>query len=110
MKRTISKIVDYAIRISEPEMIVLFGSMATGAIHPGSDVDLLILSENTENTAYAKAAIKNFTAQLSLKSDVLIYSSKSLREEMKKKESFIRGILKSGTIVYSNKRRSNLKV
>ena len=47
MKRTLAKIIDYAVRVAVPERIILFGSMVNGNANVFSDVDLLIISENT---------------------------------------------------------------
>jgi len=73
MKMTLQKIIDYAVEIAEPEIIILFGSMANGMINSFSDVDLLIISENTWMKKDIIAKIVSYSSELSLKIDVLIY-------------------------------------
>ncbi|MBW2737690.1 MAG: hypothetical protein JRE64_02340 [Deltaproteobacteria bacterium] len=77
MKRTLKKIIDYAVVIAEPEMIILFGSMAN------------------EMTI-------SYSSELSLKADVLIYSGSEIERESQKSNSFIAAIIKSGKVVYKN--------
>ena len=74
MKRTLKKIIDYAIGTSEPEVIILFGSMATGKANVYSDVDLLIITDNTFIKKDIIAMITSFSSELSLKADVLVYT------------------------------------
>ncbi len=100
MKRTLKKIIDYAIGISEPEMIILFGSMATGKANVYSDVDLLIITDNIFIKKDIIAMVKSFSNELSLKADVLVYTRSEVEREVKEPNSFIAAIVKSGKVVY----------
>ena len=102
MKRTLKKIIDYAVEIAEPEMIILFGSMANGMINSFSDVDLLIISENNLMKMDITVGIASYSSELSLKTDVLIYSRSEIERETQKPNSFIKAIIKSGEVVYKN--------
>ncbi len=102
MKRTLDKIIDYAIEITEPEMIILFGSMADEMTNVFSDVDLLIVSENTLIKKDITAKIVSYSSELSLKTDVLIYSRSEIEGESQTPNSFIAAIIKSGKVVYEN--------
>jgi predicted nucleotidyltransferase len=99
---TLQKIIDYAVGIAEPEMIILFGSMANGMINSFSDVDLLIISENTWMKKDIIAKIVSYSSELSLKIDVLIYSRSEIEKKSQKSNSFIAAIIKSGKVVYKN--------
>lgn len=103
MKNTLGKIIDYAARIADPEEIILFGSMSTGKANLFSDVDLLIISDNPAIRKDVAARIRSFSRELSLKSDVLIYSRLEIESETQKPNSFIAAIIKSGKIVYKKK-------
>ena len=100
MKRTLEKIIDYAATVAEPEMIILFGSMANGKTNAFSDVDLLIVSENILRKKAVSTRIASYASELSLKADVLIYSKSEIERECQKTNSFIGEIMKSGEIVY----------
>ena len=100
MQKTLNKIIDYAAAVSDADSIVLFGSMANGTDNIYSDIDLLIITGNAVMKRDIIALIKNFSAELSLKADVLVYSKLEIEKESETPYSFIRGILNSGRVVY----------
>jgi len=100
LKSTIDKIVKYAVHVTEPEKIILFGSMINGTANVNSDVDLLIISESCINNKEAMSRIKNYANQHSLKTDVLIYSCSEFERELNTSNSFISAVHKSGKIVH----------
>lgn len=108
MNSTISKIVDYACKVAEPEQIILFGSMSNGNHNVFSDIDLLIVSENTLAKKHIVGMITSYTRELSLKADVLVYSKSEIENEMHRPNSFIAAILKSGKLVFEDKKRLTL--
>ena len=109
MKRTLKKIIDYAARVAEPEMIILFGSMADGTTNVFSDVDLLIILENALMKKDITAKIVSYSSELSLKADVLIYSESAIERESQKSNSFIAAIIKSGKVIYKNNLKKGLQ-
>lgn len=109
MNRTISKIIDYAARVAEPEKIILFGSLANGRDNAFSDVDLLIVSENSSMKNDIIAMIKSYSRELSLKADVLVYSESEIEKIRHTTNSIVTAILTSGKIVFENKKTLILK-
>jgi predicted nucleotidyltransferase len=101
MNNTLQKIIDYTIRVAEPDKIILFGSMAHGKITAHSDVDLLIISDHTHIKKELSKMIMTFCKELSLKTDVLIYSEKELELEKQKPDSFLGAICKDGKLMYA---------
>jgi uncharacterized protein len=100
LKGTLQKIIDYAVQVSEPEEIILFGSMANGTANIYSDIDLLIISERVINRNEAATRIRDYANQYSLKSDVLIYSQSEYKKELSTSTSFIKAVKENGRIVY----------
>jgi predicted nucleotidyltransferase len=100
MKKTLERIVDYAARVSNPEEIILFGSMANGTNNVYSDLDLLLVVDMDFPKKQIAEQIKEFARELAIKTDVLIYSRYELEKAFEKPHSFLAGILKSGKIVY----------
>jgi predicted nucleotidyltransferase len=107
MNATLQKIIDYTIRVTEPNRIILFGSMVNGKITPYSDVDLLIISEHTHIKSDVSKMIKTFCNEFSLKADVLIYSEKELEQEKQKAYSFLGAICKDGKLVYDATKKAD---
>ena len=102
MKKTIREIIDYSIRVIQPEKIILFGSMATKTNNVHSDLDLLVITEEVNSKKYFQEKVQNFAKELSLRTDILIYSPSEIEKECQKPYSFIGAIIKGGNIVYLN--------
>jgi predicted nucleotidyltransferase len=100
LKGTLEKIIGYSVNVTEPEEIILFGSMANGTANVYSDVDLLIITESGINKKEAGTKIRNYANQYSLKTDVLVYSPPDFEREVSIPNSFLSAIYKSGKIVY----------
>jgi uncharacterized protein len=100
LENTIQKIVHYAVYVAEPEEIILFGSTSNGSATVFSDIDLLIITENTIDKKEVIAKIKNYAHQLSLKIDVLVYSRVAFEKEIQTPASFVKAIVKEGKILY----------
>ncbi len=100
MKRTIERIVNYAVQVTDADEVILFGSMVSNISNVNSDVDLLVISESNISKKEAVEKIRNHANQYSLKTDVLIFTAKELEKELSTLESFVRAIHKSGKIVY----------
>lgn len=98
---TIDKIIQYAVYVTEPEEIILFGSIANGTSDVYSDVDLLIISDSNKREAISK--ISNFVYQLSLKTDILIYSRDEFEKLANQPFSFLKAAQKFGRVVYKKK-------
>lgn len=108
MKQTLKKIIDYVVGAADPDMVILFGSMANGLPNVFSDVDLLIITENSPYKKDIAARIISYSNELSLKTDVLIYSRSEMERESQKPNSFIAAIIESGKVVYKKKIKKKL--
>jgi predicted nucleotidyltransferase len=102
MKKTIEKIVNFAIGISEPDKIILFGSMAHGTNNIHSDLDLLIVMKSCFQQHQIAERIEQFAIELALKADILVYSEGELAKAAEIPHSFLASIVKNGKIVYQN--------
>jgi predicted nucleotidyltransferase len=100
MKRTIEKVIAFAVQIAEPDEIILFGSMAQGTHDVYSDLDILIVNDEQFQKKQITARVEQFAQQLALSADVLIYSKSDLKKAIDQPHSFVAGICQSGKIVY----------
>jgi len=96
----ISRIVDYAARISDPEEIILFGSMGNGNHNVHSDLDLLIVVKETAGKSQIAGLVKRYAYELSITADVLVYTRQELNERGSRPDSFLAGVIASGKTVY----------
>ncbi len=100
MKKAIQRIISYAVQRANPDKIILFGSMSDGTHNVYSDLDLLIISDNTNLKKQIIEQIKHFADEFAISADVLVYSNAAVEKEVKVTNSFLAGVLKSGKIVY----------
>lgn len=100
LKNTVEKIINYAIYITEPKRIIIFGSMVHGTDNVYSDLDMLIISDTLIEKNEAATRIKSYANQFCLKTDVLIYSEQEIETAKKISDSFLNAIYKSGKIIY----------
>ncbi len=103
MKKALEKIINYAVYVTEPDMIILFGSLVGSKNNIYSDVDLLIVSDNVYMRKELEDRISSFAKECSLKADVLIHTTDELEKAMLEPFSFLGTILRSGKIVYNKK-------
>lgn len=79
--------------------IILYGSYATGEFREGSDIDLIVISEDFEN--------KSYWERIELLSDAIYKVFKPIEavamtpEEWEREDSMIAGYARNGEIVYA---------
>lgn len=82
-----------------PQKIILFGSYAYGKPNEDSDVDLLVImpfeGRNSQKAIEIRRKIKT-----SLPLDLLVRTSKQVRERVKMEDFFMREITQKGKILY----------
>lgn len=100
MKNTLEKIINFAVQVADPEQIILFGSMAEGKATAFSDIDLLVVTENTNLKRFIREKMQNFSRELSVKTDIFIYSKSELEKDRQLPHSFSAYALTFGKIVY----------
>ena len=85
----------------QPQRIILFGSYAWGTPQPESDVDLLVVMENSLREAEQALQIYQKIDYL-FGLDLLVISPKRLNERLKWGNSFLHAILKRGKVLYES--------
>ena len=99
LDHVVSRIVDFY----QPEMVILFGSYATGQANEGSDLDLLLVKQTDENPVNRAAGIRKELRDLLLPMDILVYTPSEIANDKERKFTFIYDVLKSGKILYATK-------
>lgn len=97
---TIQDIVDYVVHVTEPDEVILFGSMARRITDCHSDIDLLVVVRDTIDAKEAVSRIRNHARQLALRADIIILTRPQFDREIDTPNAFVRGIRQSGKIVY----------
>lgn len=90
--------------------IIVFGSSATGSVHPASDLDLLVvLDDDTMPCSFeekmklrqsVRAALRDINEEVPI--DILVYTAAEYESAMEDPSMFMREIHESGTVVYES--------
>ena len=99
MDMVVSRIVDFY----QPEMVILFGSYASGNAHEGSDLDLLLVKQTNENPINRAAGIHKALRDLFIPMDILVYTPAEIAKDKERKYTFIHDVLKTGKLLYASK-------
>ena len=84
----------------KPEKIILFGSTAQGKLTSDSDVDLLIIKENTP--LYGADRIRELSRMIerNIPVDFLVYRPEEFEKRLKMGDPFLKAVLKEGKVLY----------
>ncbi len=88
-----------------PEKIILFGSYAYGIPTEDSDLDLLVVVENSQQPRYKRARdIRKYLWGIAeVPKDILVYTQEEINEWKEVEEAFITSIIKKGRVLYENR-------
>jgi predicted nucleotidyltransferase len=87
--------------VFSPVTIYLFGSQAYGLPHPGSDIDLLVIVQDDERTAYERdAAAYRALLGIEFPVDVQVYTHAEFSARCQLPVSFERTVLEKGKPIY----------
>lgn len=98
--RLAHEIVDRLTRVSRPDRIILFGSSATGGMTRDSDIDLLVVQPEVQDTRDESRRLRQALAGLGVPIDLLVMRTDRFEET----KSVIGGIAypanKYGKVIY----------
>jgi hypothetical protein len=79
---------------------MLFGSYASGAVTPESDIDLLVILESDLRRDRRQEAISRALRPRRVPVDILAYTPSEVQHCLESPTSFVRHVLTTGKIVY----------
>jgi predicted nucleotidyltransferase len=96
----IQQFADEIAREFAPEQVILFGSYAKGNARPDSDVDLLVIMPADVSGARVAAEIIN-RLKPTLPLELIVRSSRQLRERLAMNDFFLRDVMTTGKELYA---------
>jgi predicted nucleotidyltransferase len=84
----------------KPEKIILFGSAARGDATPDSDVDLLIIKQDTPHYGADRIMEVSGLIERAVPVDFLVYRPDEFQSRLGMGDPFIELILKEGKVLY----------
>lgn len=105
-QKQIEKIVKRIASNHNPEKIILFGSYAYGVPTEDSDLDLLVVVENSEQPRYrrARGIRKHLWGIAEVPKDILVYTQEEIDEWKEVEEAFITSTIRRGRVLYESKK------
>jgi predicted nucleotidyltransferase len=100
MEKVLTRIIGYAVRVVDPERIILFGSWIRGANNLYSDVDLLIISSTTYRRSDLEMQISCYARETATTADILIRTPDEIEAAARNPSSFLGSISRTGKVVY----------
>lgn len=99
MNETINSLVDKIKTSYKPEMIMIFGSMARGDVHPDSDLDLLIIKKTKKRPIQRRIDVRKILST-DMPVDVLVYTPDEFEALRQSGSAFLKTISKEGEVLY----------
>jgi predicted nucleotidyltransferase len=103
-QKAIDQVVEQIVEKFKPQKIVLFGSYARGNPRPESDVDLLVVMKTSDKKINQSLEIRRHL-DVMFGLDLVVYTSKRLKERVDMGDWFLRDVLKEGKVLYESSSR-----
>lgn len=96
----ISKIIEQLIRLYKPQKVILFGSLAEGQMHEGSDIDLFIIKNDVPELGVDRIRQLDGLIKYGLATDFIVYRPAELENRLKLGDPFVKNIIDKGKVMY----------
>jgi len=98
--KEIHNIVEQLIRLYKPKKVILFGSLAEGQIHQGTDIDLFIIKSDVPEFGVDRIRQLDSLIKYKLATDFVVYRPEELVQRLKLSDPFVKSILEQGKVLY----------
>ena len=98
--KEIHNIVNQLIRLYKPEKVILFGSLAQGQVHQGTDIDLFIIKSDVPELGVDRIRQLDELIKYKLATDFIVYRPQELERRLKSGDPFVKSILEQGKVLY----------
>ncbi len=99
----ISNIVEQLIRLYKPQKVILFGSLAEGQMHEGTDIDLFIIKNDVPELGVDRIRQLDGLIKYGLATDFIVYKPQELDQRLKLGDPFVKNILDKGKVLYESR-------
>jgi len=105
IKKALVQIVDRLAQEYQPEKIILFGSYAYGQPHEGSDLDLLVIKDTTEEARERRSTVSQIIAPIrhGISIDLFVLTPSELDMELRRGNQFYQEVVFKGIFLYGEK-------
>ena len=97
MREIVRRIVD----ASHLEKVILFGSRTRGDCRGNSDIDLLVVADDTQPRSLRASALYGVLSDILIPMDILVYRPQEIEEWGNVPQAFVTTAVRGGHILYS---------
>jgi len=109
VSKKIDNYIGEVVRKLNPNLVILFGSFATGDINEGSDIDILVVTEFKEDFLDRIRTLMDLNT-LKIPIEPVGYTPEEFNQMKKRKNPFIMEVLEKGKVMYKSSRFTLKKV
>ena len=99
LEKALDRMVALLVEEYRPEKIILFGSFASGVVHEGSDLDLLIIKETTKRSIDRQVEVYGLVKP-EIGIDLFIYTPQEFRYLESIGFSLVKEMVANGKVLY----------
>lgn len=99
LQKSLGRFLDDLKKYYDPKKVIIFGSMASGRVHPGSDIDMVILKETKLPYFERVEQIVDLIA-CDVDIDFLVYTPEEFKRAVRERPFFQEEIIKKGRVIY----------
>ncbi|HKR05220.1 MAG TPA: nucleotidyltransferase domain-containing protein [Bacteroidia bacterium] len=104
MNKFLNKILPFIVKMTDPEMVLLFGSAARGDHNVHSDADFIVVTKRTFQRQTVHGSIKNYAEEFNIHVDILWCTPDEIEKARQNPVSFLATVHNSAKIVYKKNR------
>lgn len=96
----LDEILRLIVQTAQPQKVILFGSRARGNVHPGSDLDILVVKESTEPRYRRAVPILLALSSIHVPMDILVYTPQEIEAWRAVPQAFVTTAIREGKVLY----------
>ena len=97
----LAEMVRRVVQVAHPNQVILFGSAARNEMSHNSDVDLLVVVENTAHRRRLAQAIYRSLVGVGFAADIVVITTQDLERYRENPYTVIRPALEEGRVIYA---------
>lgn len=99
-ENTIQQAVERLVAASNPNKVILFGSYARGDATEDSDLDLMVIEQEVQNSGEEMIRLHRAVGDVGVGVDVLVYSDKEASRRSQVPGTLLYWVFKEGRVLY----------
>jgi len=96
------RVIEMAKRKIDPDLMIVFGSVANGTANEHSDLDLILVKESDENGFIRSARARLALEDSNIPIDITVYTPEEFKGRLSDRYSLAYEAMKTGKVVYGS--------